>query len=140
MQLNDFISFSNLLCFFSFKETMIAHRCISSIQTVKVFSLTIKKKQAKAIIFISKEKFTFIHKMGFRNLIFIAVITFLVTHSAQSAALQSSRQRFCICTREYYPICASNQHTYSNRCQFRCEQRWNPDLQIIFFGKCDENY
>lgn len=44
----------------------------------------------------------------------------------------------CACTREYFPICASNGVTYGNRCQFRCAA--GPDLHLTYrhFGHCDE--
>lgn len=43
----------------------------------------------------------------------------------------------CICTREYFPICATNGVTYGNKCQFECEKAKNRDLGIKFEGECE---
>nr|XP_022919802.1 ovomucoid-like [Onthophagus taurus] len=39
-------------------------------------------------------------------------------------------------TREYNPICASDDVTYNNRGAFNCAQRCNEALTISFFGTC----
>ncbi|XP_017771728.1 PREDICTED: serine protease inhibitor dipetalogastin-like [Nicrophorus vespilloides] len=43
---------------------------------------------------------------------------------------------FCPCTREYIPVCASNGITYGNKCTFKCAQRTDADLRIVYEGVC----
>ncbi|XP_055307408.1 serine protease inhibitor dipetalogastin-like [Sitodiplosis mosellana] len=66
------------------------------------------------------------------KIVLIIAIAAVVVHVADSAS------RGCICTREYRPICASNDVSYSNNCLFECEKRNNDQLQIRFYGKCNE--
>lgn len=71
------------------------------------------------------------------KIITICAIAAVVMQTANSVSIKS---RGCVCTREYRPICASDDETYSNKCLFECEQRSNDDLQIRFYGKCEEQY
>lgn len=42
----------------------------------------------------------------------------------------------CSCTREYLPICGSDDTTYNNECLFKCEKRRNKNLEIKHRGEC----
>lgn len=42
----------------------------------------------------------------------------------------------CSCNRMYFPVCASNGRTYSNRCLFGCAQRVQKGLYIVKSGEC----
>lgn len=44
----------------------------------------------------------------------------------------------CFCTREYNPICGSDNITYGNQCLFDCGKRRNYDLSIKFHGDCED--
>lgn len=64
------------------------------------------------------------------------IIVFGIIALANSASISSGVS--CICTRAYLPICASNDVTYSNNCLFQCEKKKNNDLEIKFYGECNE--
>lgn len=44
----------------------------------------------------------------------------------------------CVCTREFLPICGSDDTTYHNNCLFQCEQNQNKNLELKHFGRCGE--
>lgn len=76
--------------------------------------------------------------MSLKSFIVIIGIALVVLQTVQSAALQSTGDHECVCTREYQPICASNGVTYANKCYYRCEKEQNNELSILFEGDCDE--
>ncbi|XP_017773505.1 PREDICTED: double-headed protease inhibitor, submandibular gland-like [Nicrophorus vespilloides] len=43
-----------------------------------------------------------------------------------------------ICTDEFQPICASNGLTYGNKCVFENALKSDGDLQIVFYGNCND--
>lgn len=71
--------------------------------------------------------------MGVSKLIVVIGIVALVqsSYSAPSSKL-------CLCTREYLPICGTDDITYFNTCLFQCEKKRNANLEIKHHGKCDD--
>lgn len=70
------------------------------------------------------------------KLIVLIGIVALTVQTSNSASIHSEND--CVCTREYLPICATNDVTYSNKCQFQCEKKRNSDLEIKSYGECEE--
>lgn len=58
----------------------------------------------------------------------------------KSASLRRNdeNEKFCLCTREYRPVCGSNRVTYANPCEFNCAKKTNADLKILTHGTCDD--
>lgn len=49
---------------------------------------------------------------------------------------------YCICTRDYSPVCGNNGVTYANKCEFQCAKdrlqgRAADDFKITRGGECD---
>lgn len=65
----------------------------------------------------------------------IAIIGFAALAYSASIGTDETEDE-CVCTREYNPICASDNVTYNNECLFECEKRHNYDLSIKFYGDC----
>lgn len=78
-------------------------------------------------------------KMGLRKLILIVGIAAAVMQPTDSATI-GDQGSSCMCSREYFPICASNGITYSNECLFNCAKEQNKDLDIRFYGECIEDH
>lgn len=75
--------------------------------------------------------------MGLSNIIAIIGIAVLVMQSTNCSYIPASADP-CTCTREYVPICGSDDITYANHCLFNCEKVQNTKLQIKFYGECEE--
>lgn len=54
-----------------------------------------------------------------------------------SASIANS---LCLCSREYIPVCASDDLTYPNQCLFECEKERNSSLQFRFSGECSDKF
>lgn len=63
------------------------------------------------------------------------VLVGLITLSAQSSH-SASLHTECGCTREYKPVCGSDDRTYNNKCLFECEKEIRDDLKIKHEGIC----
>lgn len=72
--------------------------------------------------------------MDLTKLAIIGVV--VLAHSAFTSPIEKLPPDACICTREYRPICGSDNVTYSNHCLFDCEKRKTPSLKIRFYGHC----
>lgn len=62
----------------------------------------------------------------------------IVVFIGLGALAVSDGARSCICTREYHPICASDERTYSNECTFECKKQSEPTLSIKFYSECKQ--
>lgn len=69
-------------------------------------------------------------KMG--QIVLIVIVGLIAL--TNSASIQSSHT--CSCSREYKPICGSDDVTYGNKCQFMCEKEIKSDLEIKNEGVC----
>lgn len=68
----------------------------------------------------------------------------LIEESPKEISAEEEDQEDCICTREYYPVCGSNNVTYSNPCGLQCavdrEQRKGVHLFMKHFGSCLDQF
>lgn len=77
--------------------------------------------------------------MTLKNLFMIFGIAMVLTHFATAyTADDGTSDGNCICTRQYQPICASDGVTYSNQCSFDCKKKYNRELDIEYYGVCEE--
>lgn len=72
------------------------------------------------------------------NLIAIIGLAVLVLQPIDTATIGSDSNAVCRCTREYSPICGSNNITYDNNCVFDCAKQQNQQLSVQFNGICDK--
>lgn len=71
---------------------------------------------------------------NFSNILKWAVLVFCIAHSTDSGESE------CSCTGGYFPVCGSNYVTYDNRCELYCAQGKEPDLEILYPGRCKNAY
>lgn len=71
------------------------------------------------------------------KLLFIGVVA--LAHFTYSNPIEKLSPEACICTREFLPICGSDNVTYENNCLFECEKERNHNLESKFDGECEEN-
>lgn len=50
--------------------------------------------------------------------------------------LRAVRNRPCVCTYHYQPVCGSNLHSYGNACALNCEAEKTPHLRRLHDGEC----
>lgn len=72
--------------------------------------------------------------MGLNKLLLVVGMTVFVLHSVSSASVNSNDM--CACSREYAPICGSDNVTYNNYCLFECAKQRNNALKIKHEGRC----
>lgn len=77
-------------------------------------------------------------KVTIVNVFFAIGVALLSVQSTNSAAI-TGIDFDCICTREYRPICATDDRTYANKCIFKCAQEKVKNLEMKFEGECDES-
>lgn len=75
--------------------------------------------------------------MGLCKLIVIVGVAALVMQQSNSASI-GGQNNMCLCTKEYDPVCGSDRQTYGNKCVFECEKSKRNDLELMFYGDCDE--
>lgn len=85
-------------------------------------------------------------KMRF-ELVIVIILGFVVVQTMAAQAKGSPNSDIpepapspddCLCTREWMPVCGSDSETYSNKCEFDCEARRNPDLFIVKKSACED--
>ncbi|KYB28125.1 Pancreatic secretory trypsin inhibitor-like protein [Tribolium castaneum] len=70
-----------------------------------------------------------------RNIVLISALVLLLCQQ------ESAAENSCLCPRIFAPVCASDGHTYSNKCVFNCELKKAPmekrsNLRILKSGEC----
>lgn len=45
----------------------------------------------------------------------------------------------CFCTREYNPVCGSDDKTYGNECLLECEVKKDAELRLARYGTCEDD-
>lgn len=66
----------------------------------------------------------------FPNILKWALLVFCIVHSTVSD------EKVWTCTGGYFPVCASNSVTYANRCEFYRAQKEEPNLEMLYPGRC----
>lgn len=109
---------------------LIDHRSRCILNVVTSFEPRLKKRK----IFVEKMK----HFSSFVFLVVLCLIGLLgMARSEETGRLP------CICTRNFDPVCGSNDHTYSNPCMLDCEAKSSKGrslgLRMVSKGPCDKD-
>lgn len=75
--------------------------------------------------------------MGPAKLVAVIGLASFVILLANAASIKTPDDS-CVCTREYVPICGSDNVTYDNNCVFECEKKNNKGLEALFDGECGD--
>lgn len=84
-----------------------------------------------------------VSKMSLNKMIVIVGVAVLLVSSSYGASLRpvpiEEANLPCICTEEYLPICASNNRTFGNVCEFNCQKKRDSELSIRYNGECHDD-
>lgn len=120
---------------------------ISSIEATKAFKQQIQLRIQIALNGQSQSKPSFLYLQNKVNHLFkvtkkkrkMAQINLFVILGLIALTNAAPSGHTCGCTKEYVPLCGSDDVTYANKCLFLCEKEIKTDLKIKNEGVCVPN-
>lgn len=67
----------------------------------------------------------------------VGIILSIIVLGNGASVNKSSSKRLCPCPKHYFPICGSDNNTYDNECELRCNRQKNPNLTVKHIGECN---